>query len=241
MRSVSSARSDASQAARGARGRAVELPGLAVAGVAALGGDDHVVAAAAQRLGDQPLVVADVGVVGRSRRPRCRSGSRPASSAAWIVRIERSSGGRPQRDMGMAPRPIGKISVPASFLRSIMIDLLPSPAATETVPRLLTGWGRTARSRAHVARPRDRAARGGGAGRRAGARRAGPRARPRVRRRGAERGRRGAGHDRDERHPRVRRRARHGDRGRGHEPRGAGRARSRRTAGSRPSCPARAG
>jgi decaprenylphospho-beta-D-ribofuranose 2-oxidase len=38
-----------------------------------------------------------------------------------------------------------------------MIDLLPTPVATETVPRVLTGWGRTARSRAHVARPRDRA------------------------------------------------------------------------------------
>src|SRR4051794_41436843 len=60
--------------------------------------------------------------------------------------------------MGMPPRPIGKISVPARFFRSIMIDLLPSPVATETVPRVLTGWGRTARSRAHVLRPGDRTA-----------------------------------------------------------------------------------
>ena len=40
---------------------AVERPRAAArAGVAALGGDEHAVAAAAQRLGDQPLVVADL-------------------------------------------------------------------------------------------------------------------------------------------------------------------------------------
>ena len=41
-------------------GPAVELPRPPGARVAALGRDDHAVAAAAQRLGDQPLVVADV-------------------------------------------------------------------------------------------------------------------------------------------------------------------------------------
>jgi decaprenylphospho-beta-D-ribofuranose 2-oxidase len=52
----------------------------------------------------------------------------------------------------------------AGFLRSIMIDLLPTGAATETgalidgEPRLLAGWGRTARSRAVVVRPPDPAA-----------------------------------------------------------------------------------
>ena len=55
--------------ARGADvlGAPVELPRLPRARVAALGGDEHAVAAAAQRLGDQPLVVADVAIVARVR------------------------------------------------------------------------------------------------------------------------------------------------------------------------------
>ena len=44
-------------------GAAVELPGAARAGVTGLGGDDHVVVAALQGLGDQALVVADVVLV----------------------------------------------------------------------------------------------------------------------------------------------------------------------------------
>ena len=54
-------------------GAAVELPAaVGRAGVAALGGDDHAVAAAVERLGDQPLVVAEVVGVRPSRRRRCR-------------------------------------------------------------------------------------------------------------------------------------------------------------------------
>ena len=45
-------------------GAAVELPRAAGADVARLGGDDHVVVAALQRLGDQPLVVADLVLAG---------------------------------------------------------------------------------------------------------------------------------------------------------------------------------
>ena len=41
-------------------GAAVDLPRAARTDVAGLGGDDHVVVAALQRLGDQPLVVADL-------------------------------------------------------------------------------------------------------------------------------------------------------------------------------------
>src|SRR5580693_6639736 len=36
----------------------------------------------------------------------------PASSAAWIVAIERSSPGRPSIDMGIAPRPIAPTVMP---------------------------------------------------------------------------------------------------------------------------------
>ena len=35
----------------------------------------------------------------------------PASSAAWMVRIDCSSGGRPRSDIGIAPRPMGNTSV----------------------------------------------------------------------------------------------------------------------------------
>src|SRR5918992_4266425 len=41
----------------------------------------------------------------------------PASSAAWIVRIDRLSSGRPSSDMPIAPRPMGKTS--ASAIRRI--------------------------------------------------------------------------------------------------------------------------
>ena len=44
-------------------GAAVDLPCAAGADVAGLGGDDDVVVAAVQRLGDQPLVVADLALV----------------------------------------------------------------------------------------------------------------------------------------------------------------------------------
>ena len=39
----------------------------------------------------------------------------PASSAAWIARIDCSSGGLPDRAIGIAPSPIGNTSVPASL------------------------------------------------------------------------------------------------------------------------------
>src|SRR6185295_12769340 len=39
----------------------------------------------------------------------------PASSAAWIVRIERSTGGREESDIGIPPRPIGNTSASPSL------------------------------------------------------------------------------------------------------------------------------
>jgi hypothetical protein len=42
----------------------------------------------------------------------------PASSAAWIVAMERSSSGRPSIDIGMPPRPMAlTVTVPIVLLR----------------------------------------------------------------------------------------------------------------------------
>jgi len=42
----------------------------------------------------------------------------PASSAAWIVAMERSSSGRPSIDIGIAPRPMAlTVAAPIVLLR----------------------------------------------------------------------------------------------------------------------------
>ena len=101
--------------ARGAQvpGLAVDLPRAARAGMAALRGDDDVVAARPrERLGDQPLVVPDLllaGAVGvgrvDERDPGVERGVDGADGGA--------SSGRPGEDIGIPPRPIGKTSVPS--------------------------------------------------------------------------------------------------------------------------------
>src|SRR3954453_5690292 len=44
----------------------------------------------------------------------------PATSAAWIVRIARSSSGRPSTDIGISPSPMGKIAVPSMCREGVM-------------------------------------------------------------------------------------------------------------------------
>ena len=117
MRSVSSARSDASQAARRCSGRPSRRPALlAVAGQAALGGDDDVVAPALEGLGDQALAVADVAIVARvgvggvdeadAGVERGVDGAdraaprRDARRATWASRPGRSDGRRLRRGSG---------------------------------------------------------------------------------------------------------------------------------------------
>src|SRR5215217_4294436 len=49
----------------------------------------------------------------------------PASRAAWIVRIAWSSSGRPLRESGIPPRPIGKTSASPSVRVGVMQRRLP--------------------------------------------------------------------------------------------------------------------
>ena len=49
----------------------------------------------------------------------------PASSAAWIVRIDCSSAGRLESDIGMPPSPIGNTSASPSFRVLVMARAYP--------------------------------------------------------------------------------------------------------------------
>src|SRR6185503_13700790 len=51
----------------------------------------------------------------------------PASSAAWIVRIDCSSGGRLESDIGIPPSPIGNTSASPSLRVMVMAVYLPGP------------------------------------------------------------------------------------------------------------------
>src|SRR5256885_16954693 len=60
----------------------------------------------------------------------------PASSAAWIVAIERRSSGRPSIDIGMPPRPIALTATPPmcrvcirTSLWSVVVPAPPTPSA----------------------------------------------------------------------------------------------------------------
>ena len=52
----------------------------------------------------------------------------PASSAAWIVRIDCSSAGRLESDIGMPPSPIGNTSASPSFRVLVIVTCLPGIA-----------------------------------------------------------------------------------------------------------------
>ena len=105
--------------------------------MAGLGGDDHVVVAALQRLGDQPLVVADLVGVACSRRLRCRSGSRPRRARhGWCGSTAPPAVG--PRAIGIAPSPIGKTSVPAS--RRVLVSIVVM-STTFPTPRKAKRWG----------------------------------------------------------------------------------------------------
>src|SRR5215217_8041664 len=48
----------------------------------------------------------------------------PASRAAWIARIDWPSSGRPESDIGIAPRPIGNTSVSARRRVSVWVVVM---------------------------------------------------------------------------------------------------------------------
>ena len=78
-------------------GAAVDLPGPAGADVAALGGDQHAVAAALERLRDQPLVVADLvlaGAVGVGRVDQVDAGVERRVDDADPLRLVGAAGER---------------------------------------------------------------------------------------------------------------------------------------------------
>src|SRR5215213_1208263 len=65
----------------------------------------------------------------------------PASSAAWIVRMARSSSGRPSIESGIPPRPIGKTWASPRARLGVMPEALPEPhvARRHVVAQALVG------------------------------------------------------------------------------------------------------
>jgi hypothetical protein len=104
------------EAAGGLLGRALEILRVAVAGpgavaraeVAALGRDEHVGCAGpySRRARAMSSSLWPTSFASRWYASAVSMRVTPASSAAWIVAIERSAPGRPSIDMGMPPRPI---------------------------------------------------------------------------------------------------------------------------------------
>src|SRR5690349_24600292 len=69
----------------------------------------------------------------------------PASSAAWIVRIDCSSAGRLESDIGIPPSPIGNTSASPSLRVVVIWEAYPVSRSSERAPAAAVAAGDVAR------------------------------------------------------------------------------------------------